>query len=46
MLLELKKISKTIDEAEKKNDFKIDITSLISYMISKIKRTTSTENSI
>ena len=46
MLLELKKISKTIDEAEKKNDFKIDITSLISYMISKINRTTSTENSI
>ena len=46
MSAKLNKISRTIDEAEKKNNFKIDISSLISYIIAKINRNASTENSI
>ena len=42
----LKKIEKNIDEAKKKNNFKIDISSLISYVIEKINQNTTTENSI
>ena len=42
----LKKIEKNIDEAKKKNNYKIDISSLISYVIEKINQNTTTENSI
>ena len=34
----LKKIEKNIDEAKKKNNYKIDISSLISYVIEKINQ--------
>ena len=42
----LKKIDKNIDDAKNKNDFKFDITSLISYIIEKINQDVTSEDSI
>ena len=41
----LKKFEKNIDEAKKKNNYKIDISSLISYVIEKINQNTTIESS-
>ena len=42
----LKKLEKNLDECKKKGNFKIDISSLISYAMDKINQNTTTENSI
>ena len=42
----LKKIEKNIEEAKKKNNLKIDISLLISYIIEKINQNTTTDSSI
>ena len=42
----LKKLEKNIDEAKTKNNLKININSLISYIIEKINQNTTTESSI
>ena len=42
----LKKVEKNIEEAKTKNNLKINISSLISYIIEKINQNTTTKNSI